>query len=62
MAKTYYACRNNDCELEEKPQPVPHGVLMELDRVLCIACGETMDEVDYRELESEPFRSRGMVV
>ena len=62
MAKTYYACKNTDCDLEGKPVPVPHGVLMELDRVLCLACGEEMEEVDWRELQSEPFRSRGLMV
>ena len=50
---TYFHCINVDCPMDE-PVTV-HGCLRGEDRVLCLACGEPMDEVDYRDLESEPL-------
>ena len=57
----YLTCTNDGCTAEDEVVTVT-GHLRPCDRVLCTKCGQPMEiwTGDWRELESDPFRSRGV--
>ena len=56
----HMVCTNEDCRAEDEVVQIT-GHLKPCDRVLCGECGQPMQkwEGDWRELQTEPFRSPG---
>ena len=58
MAREYLICINVNCpNSDEVMMRMPRR--KDYDPINCDICGEPMDIVDYRTMETEPFRSRG---
>ena len=57
--KTLFFCTNSKCAARDKVVKV-FGHLKPCDRILCKECGQQMEEMDWRDQVSEPFRSRGV--
>ena len=53
----HLVCLNEVCVNYEE---VKADTLRTSEEISCEKCGLPMEEVDYRALETEPFRSRGV--
>lgn len=56
--KGLFVCDNDSCDDMGVFKTI--YVRAATNSVECSSCGEYMDEVDYRDTISEPFRSRGV--